>query len=132
MQESIFYNKEQLKIIRYYGIIHKTLFKFWVALSAWVISIIATFFMLTSGYFSNIYLLENKDNNVASQAEINYNNKVQQVASVPGLKGILLNWYLDISNWNIISEDVLLEKDGLTLPRKNNISTSALDEFVQW
>ena len=132
MQESIFYNKEQLKIIRYYGIIHKTLFKFWVALSAWVISIIATFFMLTSGYFTDIYLLENKDNNTVSQAEINYNNKVQQIASVPGLKGILLNWYLDISNWNIISEDVLLEKDGLTLPRKNNISTTALDEFVQW
>ncbi|MBR6907682.1 hypothetical protein IKN40_04200 [bacterium] len=47
--------------------------------------------MLTSGYFTDIYLLENKDNNTVSQAEINYNNKVQQIASVPGLKGILLN-----------------------------------------
>jgi hypothetical protein len=42
--------------------------------------------MMTSGYFSSIYLLEKKDNNTVSQAEVNYNNKVQQVASVPGLK----------------------------------------------
>lgn len=132
MQESIFYNKEQLKIIRYYGWIHKTLFKYWVALSAWIVSIVASFFMMTSGYFSSIYLLEKKDANTVSQAEVNYNNKVQQVASVPGLKWILLNGYLNISNWNIIGEDVLLDKDGLTLPRKTNISINTLNEFAQW
>ena len=107
MQESIFYNKEQVKIIRYYGWIHRTLFKYWVALFAWIVSIIASFLMITSGYFSSIYLLEKKDNNTVSQAEVNYNNKVQQVASVPGLKWVLLNGYLNISNWNITSEDVL-------------------------
>ena len=132
MQESIFYNKEQLKIIHYYGLIHKTLFKYWVALFAWVVSIVASFLMITSGYFSSIYLLENKDTNTTSQAQIYYNNKVQQVASVPGLKGLLLNWYLNIANWTITSENVLLEKDGLTLPRKNNTSIATLDEFVQW
>ena len=132
MQESIFYNKEQVKIIRYYGWIHRTLFKYWVALFAWIVSIIASFLMITSGYFSSIYLLEKKDNNTVSQAEVNYNNKVQQVASVPGLKWVLLNGYLNISNWNIIGEDVLLEKDGLTLPRKTNISINTLNEFAQW
>ncbi len=132
MQESIFYNKEQVKIIRYYGWIHRTLFKYWVALSAWIVSLVASFLMMTSGYFSSIYLLEKKDSNTVSQAEVNYNNKVQQVASVPGLKWILLNGYLNIANWNIISEDVLLEKDGLTLPRKTNISINTLNEFAQW
>ena len=132
MQESIFYNKEQIKIIRYYGWIHKTLFKYWVALFAWIVSLVASFLMMTSGYFSSIYLLEKKDANTVSQAEVNYNNKVQQVASVPGLKWILLNGYLNISNWNIIGEDVLLDKDGLTLPRKTNISINILNEFAQW
>ena len=131
MQESIFYNKEQVKIIRNYGLIHKLLFKYWVALSAWVISIIASFFMITSGYFSSIYLLENKDTWTASQAQTHYNNKLQQVASIPGLKWILLNWSLKIANGSIVAEDVLLEKEGLTLPRKTNISSTTLDYFVQ-
>ena len=132
MQESIFYNKEQLKIIRNYGLIHKMLFKYWVALSAWILSIVASFFMLTSGYFSSIYLLETKDTGTISQAQTHFNNKQQQVTSIPGLKGILLNWNLNITNWNIVAEDVLLEKDGLTLPRKTSISSTTLDYYVQW
>lgn len=132
MQESIFYNKEQVKIIRNYGLIHKMLFKYWVALSAWVLSVIASFFMLTSGYFSSIYLLEKKDTGTVSQAQTHFNNKQQQVASIPGLKGILLNWNLNITNWNIVAEDVLLEKEGLTLPRKTSISSTTLDYYVQW
>ncbi|MBR2158083.1 hypothetical protein IJ913_01450 [bacterium] len=47
--------------------------------------------MLTSGYFSSIYLLEKKDTGTVSQAQTHFNNKQQQVASIPGLKGILLN-----------------------------------------
>ena len=132
MQESIFYNKEQVKIIRNYGLIHKMLFKYWVALSAWILSIVASFFMLTSGYFSSIYLLEKKDTGTVSQAQTHFNNKQQQVASIPGLKGILLNWNLNITNWNIVAEDVLLEKEGLTLPRKTSISSTTLDYYVQW
>ena len=34
MQESIFFNKEQVKIIRNYGWLHLTLFKFGVAIIA--------------------------------------------------------------------------------------------------
>ena len=132
MQESIFYNKEQVKIIRNYGLIHKMLFKYWVALFAWILSIVASFFMLTSGYFSSIYLLEKKDTGTVSQAQTHFNNKQQQVASIPGLKGILLNWNLNITNWNIVAEDVLLEKEGLTLPRKISISSTTLDYYVQW
>jgi hypothetical protein len=47
--------------------------------------------MLTSGYFSSIYLLETKDSGTISQAQTHFNNKQQQVTSIPGLKGILLN-----------------------------------------
>jgi len=86
MQESIFYNKEQLKIIRNYGWIHLTLFKFGVAIIAWLASIGVSFWMISSGYFSSIYLLEKKDDTTVSQAQMAYTNKQQQVSSIQWLQ----------------------------------------------
>ena len=132
MQESIFYNKEQIKVIRNYGLLHKTLFKYWVALFAWIFSLIISFFMVSSWYFSSIYLLEKKDDGTISQALSNYQNKVQQVSSVQSLKWILLNWNININDWTIIAEESLLQNDGLTLPRKTNISLEELNKYSQW
>jgi hypothetical protein len=39
--------------------------------------------MISSGYFSSIYLLEKKDDSTVSQAQMTYTNKQQQVASIP-------------------------------------------------
>ena len=132
MQESIFYNKEQIKIIRNYGFIHMSLFKYWVALFAWIGSLIASFFMITSWYFSSIYLLEKKDTWMISQALMHYNDKVHQVASVPELKGILLNGNFSAINWAIVAEETLLDYKGITLPKRTNISLTVLDTYAQW
>ena len=132
MQESIFYNKEQIKIIRYYGFFHLTLFKYWVALFAWIGSLIASFYMITSGYFSSIYLLEKKDTWTASEALVHYNDKVHQVASVPELKAVLLNGNFSAANWAIVAEETLLDYKGITLPKRTNISLTVLDTYAQW
>lgn len=131
MQESIFYNKEQLKIIRNYGWIHLTLFKFGVAIIAWLASIGVSFWMISSGYFSSIYLLEKKDDTTVSQAQMAYTNKQQQVSSIQWLQWILLNWNINITEGSIIAQEALLTKGGITLPRKTNISTTALDYYIQ-
>ena len=131
MQESIFYNKEQLKIIRNYGWIHLTLFKFGIAIIAWLASIGVSFWMISSGYFSSIYLLEKKDDTTVSQAQMAYTNKQQQVSSIQWLQWILLNWNINITEGSIIAQEALLTKGGITLPRKTNISTTALDYYIQ-
>lgn len=132
MQESIFYNKEQLKIIRNYGFLHLTLFKYWVALFALIGSLIASFFMMTSWYFSSLYILGNKDTWAASQALAHYNDKLHQVASIPDLKATLLNGNFNASNWAIVAEETLLDYKGITLPRRTNISVATLETYVQW
>ncbi len=109
-----------------------SLFKYWVALFAWIGSLIASFFMITSWYFSSIYLLENKDTWMVSQALMHYNDKVHQVASVPELKGILLNGNFSAINWTIVAEETLLDYKGITLPKRTNISLTVLDTYAQW
>jgi hypothetical protein len=43
----------------------------------------------------------------------------------------LLNGNINITEGSIIAQEALLTKGGITLPRKTNISTAALDYYIQ-
>lgn len=136
MKESIFFNSEQIKIIHWYNMIFQWVFKYWVGIAAWILSVVGSWWIFASGYFSWIYLLEKQDEGRVSEAMLHYNDKARQVASFTGLEGMVLNWKITVDNWRLIAKDMLLVSSWtsfwLTLPRLVDITYDELEKFTKW
>ncbi len=138
MKESIFFNSEQLKIIRWYNIIYQWVFKYWVEIAAWILSLLASWWIFASGYFSWIYLLEKQDEWTVSAAKVHYDEKAALVTSITWLEWKVLNWRITVNSWNLLAQDMLLvskfneKSSGLTLPRMTDVSLTDLEFFAKW
>lgn len=131
MKESIFFNGEQLKIIRWYGILYQICFKYWIYILALILSFVLVGYAFTSWYFTSIYLLEPWDTAEQSFSMWAYQKNSDQVASIPWLSWYIINGKQTIEDWNIKAQDSLLSYNWIILPRLIDISTSNLDYFVE-
>lgn len=122
MKESIFFNREQLKLIRWYWILFQVVFKFGIGILSVFLSVIAVWWIFYSWYFSSIYLLEKEDVGEVSPAMLHYNDKVRQVETMTWLEWKVLNWKISLSDGQIVAQDCLLVSNWLVLPRLTDIS----------
>ncbi len=130
MRENIFFNREQLKIIRWYGILYHVFFKYWILLFAGILSLVGAIFIFSSSYFSSLYLLEKNAPIRVSPTQDDFYQKQRTALSLSGVQSLLLNGSLTVGSGIISSENNLMALSGLTLPRLANLSYSDFSSFA--
>lgn len=132
MKESIFYNKKQIKLIRRYWLIYKLIFEHGIRLFAWVFSILIVSTLLTSNYFSSLYLREKTNiTEVKNQIEQEYTKRKDTITKIDGLKWPIIFGAIKTENSKLLSQDNLIEYKGLTFPRLINIEIEELNKISQ-
>lgn len=117
MKESIFFNREQLKLIRWYGILYQLCFKYGVRISSFLLSLLAVWCIFATGYVDNIFLLESiSDAGSHKVVASSYLKKQQSIRSISGLDFKIINWKLSFSSGVVFSQSNLLSVSGVVLP----------------
>jgi len=130
MKESIFFNKEQLKIIHWYGIVYKGVFRYGVTTISLILSFIALGYFVCSSCFSPKFIAEEALSS-STESQDFYVDKQQTVFAISGLTAKILNGKIESNTEGFNSENNLLEMEGLVLPELTSLSFENLDTFVE-
>lgn len=130
MKESIFFNKEQLKIIHWYGIVYKGVFRYWVTTISLILSFVALGYFVCSSCFSPKFIAEEALPS-STESQDFYVDKQQTVFAISGLTAKILNGKIESNTEGFNSENNLLEMEGLVLPELTSLSFENLDTFVE-
>lgn len=79
MKETIFFNREQLKIIRYYGMFYRIFLGYGIPISAFLLSLILSWGLFSSNWVKNIFLLEREKEPIVSEARRTYNENYEHL-----------------------------------------------------
>ncbi len=132
MKESIFFNREQLQIIRWYGLLYQAFFEYWVWIFSFLFSLLWVWGIIASWYFSSSLLVEGVS--VKNyEVEKFYELKEQNLRLFPDIEEKILNGKLSVMSGTLLSQANLLSFSGIALPNLSQITTqdvSFLQQFI--
>lgn len=130
MRESIFFNRRQIRLIRRYGHLYRLIFKYGVRFFSGLISFFLVWGLVNASYFSDLYLREKLDlSTTKTQLTQTYQNKKEKILNFSGVKLELLFGNAEIQSGTLLSQDNLLSKNGVILPRLALIDNTVADQL---
>ncbi|PZM87046.1 MAG: hypothetical protein DLD55_03420 [candidate division SR1 bacterium] len=123
MRESIFFNREQLKIIRRYSWIYQGFFKYGTWIFSFLLSVLIIWGMVFSGYFSSLSLLKGEVITNGESIVERYQEKQETIAAFSGIQAKILHGQLMLSSsGELLSQNNLLLSSGTIFPNSLAIS----------
>lgn len=129
-KETIFFNKDQVKLIASYSILYKTYFRYGIYIAGFLLSLVI-FFIISNISFISAFSLNNvvDMNGRIASIEQQYQNNFSVVKLIENVKLFLSDGQVSANNWILFSEDnVLVFWEGLVLPRLLHIAEKNLQE----
>lgn len=131
MKETIFFNREQLKVIRRYGILYRSFFDYGLWIFALFFSILLSCGVFASGYFSSLPLFDQENlSNDEALVKV-YQDKQNLLKTFSGLEAQVIHGQLHTKESTLHAQDLFLVLNGLALPRQVSLSSEHMAFFAQ-
>lgn len=118
MRESIFFNSRQIRLIRWYGYLYRLIFEYGVRFFSGLLSVFLVCGLVSSAYFSDLYLREQIDTStIKTQLTQEYQKNLTEISSFSGVDLHLALGAVKVQSGTLFSQENLLSKDGVVLPR---------------
>lgn len=132
MKESIFFNKQQLQIIRWYNYLYTLFFEYWVWFFGFLISLLVVSGLVMFPIFSEVYGKETGDTTrIENQMRTNYMNQRSVINSFSGFHVQMLWGPVQSLTGGFSSQDNLINFSGLILPRTVLIDQAKWNTYAE-
>lgn len=131
MKESIFFNRQQLKIIRQYWFFHQIFFEYWTYIFAFLFSILFAIFLLGTSYFQTVALESLVEPVWSEEIIVSHQHKEDFLTSFASIEPLIINGQLGFTSGLLVSQNLLLNTSGFVLPREVYLSSQNLSWMVE-
>ena len=132
MKESIFFNKQQLQIIRWYNYLYTLFFEYWVWFFGFLISLLVVSGLVMFPIFSEVYGKETGDTTrIENQMRTSYMDQRSVINSFSGFHVQMLWGPVQSLTGGFSSQDNLINFSGLILPRPVLIDQAQWNIYAQ-
>ena len=132
MKESIFFNKQQLQIIRWYNYLYTLFFEYWVWFFGFLISLLVVSGLVMFPIFSEVYGKENGDTTrIENQMRTSYMDQRSVINSFSGFHVQMLWGPVQSLTGGFSSQDNLINFSGLILPRTVLIDQAKWNTYAE-
>ena len=132
MKESIFFNKQQLQIIRWYNYLYTLFFEYWVWFFGFLISLLVVSGLVMSPIFSEVYGKETGDTTrIENQMRTSYMDQRSVINSFSGFHVQMLWGPVQSLTGGFSSQDNLINFSGLILPRTVLIDQTKWNTYAE-
>ena len=132
MKESIFFNKQQLQIIRWYNYLYTLFFEYWVWFFGFLISLLVVSGLVMFPIFSEVYGKETGDTTrIENQMRTSYMDQRSVINSFSGFHVQMLWGPVQSLTGGFSSQDNLINFIGLILPRPVLIDQAQWNIYAQ-
>ena len=132
MKESIFFNKQQLQIIRWYNYLYTLFFEYWVWFFGFLISLLVVSGLVMFPIFSEVYRKETGDTTrIENQMRTSYMDQRSVINSFSGFHVQMLWGPVQSLTGGFSSQDNLINFSGLILPRTVLIDQAKWNTYAE-
>lgn len=132
MKESIFFNKQQLQIIRWYNYLYTLFFEYWVWFFGFLISLLVVSGLVMFPIFSEVYGKETGDTTrIENQMRTSYMDQRSIINSFSGFHVQMLWGPVQSLTGGFSSQDNLINFSGLILPRTVLIDQAKWNTYAE-
>ena len=132
MKESIFFNKQQLQIIRWYNYLYTLFFEHWVWFFGFLISLLVVSGLVMFPIFSEVYGKETGDTTrIENQMRTSYMDQRSVINSFSGFHVQMLWGPVQSLTGGFSSQDNLINFSGLILPRTVLIDQAKWNTYAE-
>ena len=132
MKESIFFNKQQLQIIRWYNYLYTLFFEYWVWFFGFLISLLVVSGLVMFPIFSEVYGKETGDTTrIENQMRTSYMDQRSVINSFSGFHVQMLWGPVQSLTGGFSSQDNLINFSGLILPRTVLIDQAKWNTYAE-
>ena len=132
MKESIFFNKQQLQIIRWYNYLYTLFFEYWVWFFGFLISLLVVSGLVMFPIFSEVYGKETGDTTrIENQMRTSYMDQCSVINSFSGFHVQMLWGPVQSLTGGFSSQDNLINFSGLILPRTVIIDQAKWNTYAE-
>lgn len=132
MKESIFFNKQQLQIIRWYNYLYTLFFEYWVWFFGFLISLLVVSGLVMFPIFSEVYGKETGDTTrIENQMRTSYIDQRSVINSFSGFHVQMLWGPVQSLTGGFSSQDNLINFSGLILPRTVLIDQAKWNTYAE-
>ena len=132
MKESIFFNKQQLQIIRWYNYLYTLFFEYWVWFFGFLISLLVVSGLVMFPIFSEVYGKETGDTTrIENQMRTSYMDQRSVINSFSGFHVQILWGPVQSLTGGFSSQDNLINFSGLILPRTVIIDQAKWNTYAE-
>ena len=132
MKESIFFNKQQLQIIRWYNYLYTLFFECWVWFFGFLISLLVVSGLVMFPIFSEVYGKETGDTTrIENQMRTSYMDQRSVINSFSGFHVQMLWGPVQSLTGGFSSQDNLINFSGLILPRTVLIDQAKWNTYAE-
>ena len=132
MKESIFFNKQQLQIIRWYNYLYTLFFEYWIWFFGFLISLLVVSGLVMFPIFSEVYGKETGDTTrIENQMRTRYMDQRSIINSFSGFHVQMLWGPVQSLTGGFSSQDNLINFSGLILPRTVLIDQAKWNTYAE-
>ena len=132
MKESIFFNKQQLQIIRWYNYLYNLFFEYWVWFFGFLISLLVVSGLVMFPIFSDVYGKETGDTTrIENQMRTSYMDQRSVINSFSWFHVQMLWGPVQSLTGGFSSQDNLINFSGLILPRTVLIDQAKWNTYAE-
>ena len=132
MKESIFFNKQQFQIIRWYNYLYTLFFEYWVWFFGFLISLLVVSGLVIFPIFSEVYGKETGDTTrIENQMRTSYMDQRSVINSFSGFHVQMLWGPVQSLTGGFSSQDNLINFSGLILPRTVLIDQTKWNTYAE-
>ena len=132
MKESIFFNKQQLQIIRWYNYLYTLFFEYWVWFFGFLVSLLVVSGLVMFPIFSEVYGKETGDTTrIENQMRTSYMDQRSVINSFSGFHVQMLWGPVQSLTGGFSSQDNLINFSGLILPRTVLINQAKWNAYAE-
>ncbi|MBF0932362.1 MAG: hypothetical protein HXJ92_03075, partial [candidate division SR1 bacterium] len=132
MKESIFFNKQQLQIIRWYNYLYTLFFEYGVWFFGFLISLLVVSGLVMFPIFSDVYGKETGDTTrIENQMRTSYMDQRSVINSFSGFHVQMLGGPVQSLTGGFSSQDNLINFSGLILPRTVLIDQAKWNTYAE-
>ena len=132
MKESIFFNKQQLQIIRWYNYLYTLFFEYWVWFFGFLISLLVVSGLVMFPIFSEVYGKETGDTTrIENQMRTSYMDQRSVINSFSGFHVQMLWGPVQSLTGGFSSQDNFINFSGLILPRTVLIDQAKWNTYAE-
>ena len=132
MKESIFFNKQQLQIIRWYNYLYTLFFEYWIWFFGFLISLLVVSGLVMFPIFSEVYGKETGDTTrIENQMRTSYMDQRSVINSFSGFHVQMLWGPVQSLTGGFSSQDNLINFSGLILPRTVLIDQAKWNTYAE-